>query len=198
MRRCASPFFPSSLTLEPAAWHRPVPPHLYSRPHGFRCAGMQACNEGVHPCAALTSSLLRLPEALRISAGAGGEGPNGLAVPGAVGTLLAQKALGCACEGRRAGGCGAQVQGVLTTAAAEWPHIHISDSLVMADRAVAMAEAGCRAVCVLGVDFMSENVRAILDEAGHRDVAVRPFPAVCAAVLQQLRVAAVRVGGLMQ
>lgn len=42
----------------------------------------------------------------------------------------------------------------------------------MADKAVAMAEAGCRAVCVLGVDFMSENVRAILDEAGHTDVAV--------------------------
>lgn len=42
----------------------------------------------------------------------------------------------------------------------------------MADRAVAMAEAGCKAVCVLGVDFMSENVRAILDNAGHTDVAV--------------------------
>ena len=25
---------------------------------------------------------------------------------------------------------------------------------------------------MLGVDFMSENVRAILDEAGHKDVAV--------------------------
>lgn len=35
-----------------------------------------------------------------------------------------------------------------------------------------MAEAGCAAVCVLGVDFMSENVRAILDDAGHTDVAV--------------------------
>lgn len=58
------------------------------------------------------------------------------------------------------------------SAAERWPHIHISDSLVMADRAVAMAEAGCKAVCVLGVDFMSENVRAILDEAGHRDVQV--------------------------
>ena len=65
-----------------------------------------------------------------------------------------------------------QVQGVLTSAAAAWPHIHISDSLVMADSAVAMAKAGCRAVAVLGVDFMSENVRAILDEAGHADVAV--------------------------
>lgn len=70
----------------------------------------------------------------------------------------------------------------------------------MADRAVAMAEAGCRAVCVLGVDFMSENVRAILDEAGHRDVAVRPRPTppACVAVLQQLRAAAVLVRGLMQ
>jgi len=66
-----------------------------------------------------------------------------------------------------------QVQGVLSSAAERWPHIHISDSLVMADRAIAMAEAGCMAVTVLGVDFMSENVRAILDEAGHRDVAVR-------------------------
>jgi hypothetical protein len=42
----------------------------------------------------------------------------------------------------------------------------------MADRAVAMAEAGCMTICVLGVDFMSENVRAILDAAGHVDVAV--------------------------
>ena len=47
-----------------------------------------------------------------------------------------------------------------------------ADSLVMADRAVSMAEAGCTSICVLGVDFMSENVRAILDSAGHADVAV--------------------------
>lgn len=66
-----------------------------------------------------------------------------------------------------------QVQGVLSSAAASWPHIQISDSLVMADKAVAMARAGCEAVCVLGVDFMSENVRAIMDEAGFRDVEVR-------------------------
>lgn len=65
-----------------------------------------------------------------------------------------------------------QVQGVLTAAGRRWPHIHISDSLVMADRAVKMAEAGCRTIAVLGVDFMSENVRAILDEAGHADVQV--------------------------
>jgi quinolinate synthase len=62
---------------------------------------------------------------------------------------------------------------VLSSAAADWPHIHISDSLVMADSAVKMAEQGCRYVAVLGVDFMSENVRAILDEAGHTDVKVR-------------------------
>ena len=66
-----------------------------------------------------------------------------------------------------------QVQGVLMSAGARWPHIHISDSLVMADSAVKMAEAGCTAVAVLGVDFMSENVRAILDEAGYHDVKVR-------------------------
>ena len=65
-----------------------------------------------------------------------------------------------------------QVQGVLTSAGACWPYIAISDSLVMADKAVRMAEAGCRAIAVLGVDFMSENVRAILDEAGHRNVTV--------------------------
>lgn len=65
-----------------------------------------------------------------------------------------------------------QVQGVLSAAAERWPHIHISDSLVMADSAVKMAADGCTAVAVLGVDFMSENVRAILDEAGRSDVAV--------------------------
>jgi quinolinate synthase len=37
-----------------------------------------------------------------------------------------------------------QVQGVLMSAAERWPHIYISDSLVMADTAVAMAEAGCK------------------------------------------------------
>ena len=63
-----------------------------------------------------------------------------------------------------------EVQGVLSSAQQRWPHIHISDSLVMADSAVKMAEGGCKAVAVLGVDFMSENVRAILDEAGHTDV----------------------------
>ena len=67
------------------------------------------------------------------------------------------------------------VQGVLTAAKADWSHIHISDSLVMADSAVKMAKEGCKSVAVLGVDFMSENVRAILDEAGYSDVKVRRF-----------------------
>lgn len=65
-----------------------------------------------------------------------------------------------------------EVQGVLSSAAARWPHVHISDSLVMADRAVNMVEQGCTTVAVLGVDFMSENVAAILKEAGHSDVQV--------------------------
>ncbi|MCO5579510.1 hypothetical protein L7F22_033365 [Adiantum nelumboides] len=65
-----------------------------------------------------------------------------------------------------------EVQGVLVAAKEAWPHIYISDSLVMADRAVKMAEAGCKHIAVLGVDFMSENVRAILDKAGYQEVDV--------------------------
>lgn len=63
-----------------------------------------------------------------------------------------------------------EVQSILTAAQKLWPHIHISDSLVMADSAVKMAEAGCDYITVLGVDFMSENVRAILDQAGFEKV----------------------------
>ncbi|OIW00298.1 hypothetical protein TanjilG_27549 [Lupinus angustifolius] len=65
-----------------------------------------------------------------------------------------------------------EVQGILTAAQKQWPHIHISDSLVMADSAVEMAKAGCQFITVLGVDFMSENVRAILDQAGFNEVGV--------------------------
>ncbi|KAL9686492.1 hypothetical protein QQ045_023952 [Rhodiola kirilowii] len=65
-----------------------------------------------------------------------------------------------------------EVQGVLTAAKKQWPHIYISDSLVMADTAVKMAKAGCKFITVLGVDFMSENVRAILDQAGFGEVGV--------------------------
>lgn len=68
-----------------------------------------------------------------------------------------------------------EVQGVLVAAQKLWPHIFISDSLVMADRAVQMANEGCKHVAVLGVDFMSENVRAILDRAGHEEVFIDPL-----------------------
>ncbi|KAL1207252.1 Quinolinate synthase [Cardamine amara subsp. amara] len=65
-----------------------------------------------------------------------------------------------------------EVQGVLTAAQKHWPHISISDSLIMADSAVTMAKDGCEFITVLGVDFMSENVRAILDQAGFGEVGV--------------------------
>jgi len=65
-----------------------------------------------------------------------------------------------------------EVQGVLSSAQADWPHIYISDSLVMADRAVEMAKKGCERICVLGVDFMAENVRATLDHQGLQQVEV--------------------------
>lgn len=64
----------------------------------------------------------------------------------------------------------AELQGALM--ATEWRRLHISDSLVMADRAVTMAEQGARAIVVLGVDFMAENVRAVLDAAGHTAIPV--------------------------
>jgi hypothetical protein len=50
----------------------------------------------------------------------------------------------------------AELQGALRACA--WPHVHVADSLQMADRAVKMAQAGVKAMAVLGVDFMSENV----------------------------------------
>jgi quinolinate synthase len=63
-----------------------------------------------------------------------------------------------------------ELQGVL--ASCTHPHIHVSDSLVMADRAVKMAKEGAERIIVLGVDFMSENVRAMLDVAGFSHVPV--------------------------
>ncbi|MBX2801284.1 MAG: quinolinate synthase NadA [Myxococcales bacterium] len=63
-----------------------------------------------------------------------------------------------------------ELQGVLT--ALSWPHVHIADSLKMADAAVTMAKGGVDRIAVLGVDFMSENVRAVLDAAGFGHVEV--------------------------
>ena len=64
----------------------------------------------------------------------------------------------------------AELQGVLS--ACGHPHVHVADSLMMADRAVEMARDGARSIVVLGVDFMSENVRATLDASGFGDVHV--------------------------
>lgn len=63
-----------------------------------------------------------------------------------------------------------ELQGVL--AGSGYKHVHISDSLVMADRAVEMVRAGAQRIVVLGVDFMAENVRAVLDGAGFAHVPV--------------------------
>ncbi|MGF1466837.1 MAG: quinolinate synthase NadA [Sandaracinaceae bacterium] len=63
-----------------------------------------------------------------------------------------------------------ELQGVLS--ACTWPHVHISDSLAMADAAIEMVEGGCEHIVVLGVDFMSENARAMLDAAGYAHVPV--------------------------
>ncbi len=64
----------------------------------------------------------------------------------------------------------AELQGVL--AACDWPWIFTSDSLAMADAAVKMASEGAQVIAVLGVDFMSENVRAVMDHAGFAHVPV--------------------------
>jgi len=58
-----------------------------------------------------------------------------------------------------------ELQGVLNGCA--WPHIKIADSLLMGDYAVEMANQGIDGIIVLGVDFMSENVNAILRANGH-------------------------------
>jgi quinolinate synthase len=63
-----------------------------------------------------------------------------------------------------------ELQGVLSSC--DWPHVHVSDSLAMADRAITMAEQGIDTVAVLGVDFMSENVRAMLDASGYERIPV--------------------------
>ena len=63
-----------------------------------------------------------------------------------------------------------ELQGILSSCS--WPHIRISDSLLMADTAVEMAEEGVEHIIVLGVDFMSENVRAVLDYAGYNNIPV--------------------------
>jgi len=57
-----------------------------------------------------------------------------------------------------------ELQGILK--ACDWPHIKVADSLLMGDYAVEMASDGVENIVVLGVDFMSENVQAILRANG--------------------------------
>jgi len=80
--------------------------------------------------------------------------------------LLAEKEIGIVAHFYM----GPDLQGVLS--ACKWPHVFVADSLAMADAAIQMAKSGVKAVVVLGVDFMSENVRAQMDFMGCGDVPV--------------------------
>ncbi|TDH73104.1 hypothetical protein CCR75_007066 [Bremia lactucae] len=63
-----------------------------------------------------------------------------------------------------------ELQGIL--ASLSWPHIIVADSLAMGEAAAKMAQSGIRSVAVLGVDFMSESVRANLDSNGFEHIPV--------------------------
>lgn len=63
-----------------------------------------------------------------------------------------------------------ELQGVLS--AMRWPHTFVADSLAMGEEASRMAEKGVTSIAVLGVDFMSESVRANLDSNGFHHVPV--------------------------
>lgn len=63
-----------------------------------------------------------------------------------------------------------ELQGVLSSMV--WPHTVIADSLAMGEAATKMAAEGVKAIAVLGVDFMSESVRANLDANGYSHVPV--------------------------
>jgi len=64
----------------------------------------------------------------------------------------------------------AELQGTL--AQLKYQHVFSADSLAMGHAAVGMAKAGAKGIVCLGVDFMSESVRATLDQAGCNDVPV--------------------------
>ncbi|KDO26332.1 hypothetical protein SPRG_08405 [Saprolegnia parasitica CBS 223.65] len=63
-----------------------------------------------------------------------------------------------------------ELQGVLSSL--QWPHTLVADSLAMGEAAAVMAKNGAKAVACLGVDFMSESVRANLDSNGFHDIPV--------------------------
>ncbi len=53
-----------------------------------------------------------------------------------------------------------------------WEHVFVADSLAMGEAAVEMAKKGVKNFAVLGVDFMSESVKATLKQQGFSDVHV--------------------------
>ncbi|TYZ58421.1 hypothetical protein PybrP1_004253 [[Pythium] brassicae (nom. inval.)] len=63
-----------------------------------------------------------------------------------------------------------ELQGVLSSLS--WEHTFIADSLAMGEAAAKMAKKGIQSVAVLGVDFMSESVRANLDSNGFEHLPV--------------------------
>ena len=66
----------------------------------------------------------------------------------------------------------AELQGVLSRC--QWPHIYVAFAVDGRPRRK-NGWAGVSSIVVLGVDFMSENVRAVLDAAGHTEVPVYLF-----------------------
>jgi quinolinate synthase len=63
-----------------------------------------------------------------------------------------------------------ELQGVLSSLS--WEHTFVADSLAMGEAAAKMAAKGIQSVAVLGVDFMSESVRANLDSNGYEHIPV--------------------------
>ncbi|CAH0480495.1 unnamed protein product [Peronospora belbahrii] len=63
-----------------------------------------------------------------------------------------------------------ELQGILSSLS--WPHTFIADSLAMGEAAAKMVKEGVQSVAVLGVDFMSESVRANLDSNNFEHIPV--------------------------
>mmetsp|Transcript_45824 Transcript_45824/g.62400 ORF Transcript_45824/g.62400 Transcript_45824/m.62400 type:complete len:540 (-) Transcript_45824:277-1896(-) len=61
-----------------------------------------------------------------------------------------------------------ELQGILSSLKS--PHVSVADSLAMGDAAVGMVNAGATSIACLGVDFMSESVRATMDALGASSV----------------------------
>ncbi|ETV94509.1 hypothetical protein H310_11819 [Aphanomyces invadans] len=89
-----------------------------------------------------------------------------LAAVGELDALLAKKQLGIVAHFYM----DPELQGVLSKL--KWPHTLIADSLAMGEAAAKMAKNGAKAIACLGVDFMSESVRANLDSNGYHNIPV--------------------------